>query len=86
MFILFLFFAVMTLAFFGCFRACEFCVADGSSFDSRSHLCFEDVSINEKERSMSVFLRKSQSDVFNVGTDDCVYRMFWRKSLCISAQ
>ena len=51
-----LFRAVMTLAFFGCFRASEFCVADGSTFDGKSHLCFDDLFLNQKGNLFQLFL------------------------------
>jgi hypothetical protein len=60
--------AVMTLAFFGCFRASEFCVADASPFDAGSHLLYDDITVNLKEKNMSVFLKKSKSDILSQGT------------------
>jgi hypothetical protein len=60
--------AVMTLAFFGCFRASELCVTDGQEFAVTSHLSYEDLTLNVKEKTMSIFLKKSKSDVHSEGT------------------
>jgi hypothetical protein len=59
--------AVMTLAFFGCFRLDELCVPDNVKFDCVSHLCMGDISIDKTSKSLSVFLKKSKTDVNNLG-------------------
>lgn len=54
--------SAMTLAFFGCMRAGELCVNDNDIFNTTVHLCREDVTINEKEKSFSLFLKASKTD------------------------
>jgi integrase len=61
-------YAVMTLAFFGCFRASELCVMDGKVFDESSNLSYHDLVMNIKERNLCIFLKKSKSDVNSQGT------------------
>jgi hypothetical protein len=60
-------YAVMTLAFFGCFRASELCVTDGKIFDEDSNLSYSDLIMNVKEKNLCVFLKKSKSDVNSQG-------------------
>jgi hypothetical protein len=59
--------AVMTLAFFGCFRLGEICIPDNVKFDCASHLCLGDVTINNEQKSLEVFLKKSKTDSLNTG-------------------
>ena len=59
--------AVMTLAFFGCMRASEFCVLDGVPFDCNSHLCLRDVILDDNKKVLTVFLSKSKTNTTNSG-------------------
>jgi len=56
---------VMSVAFYGCFRAGELCVADGVDFDSLIHVCLGDVSFSDI--SVSLKLKRSKTDVSNAG-------------------
>jgi hypothetical protein len=60
--------SVMTFAFFGCFRASEFCVTGVNGFDPSYHLCFEDLTIDLVNKSMCVLLKRSKSDILSNGT------------------
>jgi hypothetical protein len=59
--------AVMTLAFFGCFRLGELCPPDGESFSPTTHLCVSDITLNESDLVLSVFLKRSKTDTHNLG-------------------
>jgi hypothetical protein len=59
--------AVMTLAFFGCFRMGELCIPDNAKFKSDTHLCMGDVTIDSKSKSLSIFLKQSKTDIHNEG-------------------
>jgi hypothetical protein len=92
--------AVMTLAFFGCFRASELCVMDGKGFDENSNLGFNDLVMNVKEKNLCIFLKKSKSDVNSQGTSIfigcsgtrvCAYcrmldYLLYRSSVCLKTE
>jgi hypothetical protein len=59
--------AVMTLAFFGCFRAGELCLPDRTHFDAKLHLTCGDLSFNEVESYITVTLKRSKTDKSNTG-------------------
>ena len=59
--------AVITLAFFGCFRMGELCVSDGAPFNSSSHLCVGDVTIDTATKTLTIFLKRSKTDTNNAG-------------------
>ena len=59
--------AVMTLAFFGCFRMGELCLPDSVPFNSTSHLCLGDVTVDRRDKTLTVFLKRSKTDVNNAG-------------------
>jgi hypothetical protein len=59
--------AVMSLAFFGCFRAGELCLPDKTHFDPNLHLTCGDVVFHEAERYVTVVLKRSKTDVANAG-------------------
>ena len=61
--------AGMTLGYFGCLRAAEFCVTHGS-FDACLHLTLSDVSLNSAgipEKHISVRIKRSKTDKQNKG-------------------
>jgi hypothetical protein len=79
-----LFNSVMTLAFFGCFRASEIVISDNRPYDASTHLSFDDLTILPKEKSMCIYLKKSKTDVLSQGVsvyvgcsgnDVCAYCM-----------
>jgi hypothetical protein len=59
--------AAITLAFFGCLRMGDLRVLDSMVFLSDQHLCLGDVNLNETEKTLDSFLRRSKIDVSNVG-------------------
>jgi len=59
--------AVMTLAFFGCLRLSEFCIPDRTTFSSKLHVCVSDITLDSKSKTLSLFLRRSKTDVDNKG-------------------
>jgi hypothetical protein len=59
--------AAMSLAFFGCLRLGEVCVQDAGGFCSKKHLCLSDVTMDEKDKCMTIFLRRSKTDIDNTG-------------------
>jgi hypothetical protein len=59
--------AVMTLAFFGCFRMGELCLSDNVTFDPATHLCLGDVTVNRTDKSLTIFLKRSKTDLNNAG-------------------
>jgi hypothetical protein len=59
--------AVTTLAFFGCFRMGELCIPDHAPFDSKSHLCVGDLSIDYTDKTIAVHLKTSKTDKSNAG-------------------
>jgi hypothetical protein len=69
-----------TLGFFGCLRSGEFCLADNAAFDSKINLCVGDVTIMNKERMFSLFLKSSKTDVFSSGVT--VYVGCSKKTVC----
>ena len=54
--------AVTSMLFFGCLRAGELCVNDAVTFDRRSHVCVKDVTIDEENKYLKLFLKKSKTD------------------------
>ena len=58
--------AAMTLAFFGCLRAGEFCLGDMEVFDPKIHLCLADVTMLAKG-SFSLLLKVSKTDKLSNG-------------------
>jgi len=58
----------MALAFFGCLRAAEFCIPDGSCFDSDINLCVGDITFNYVAGYMVLYLKRSKTDMYNQGT------------------
>lgn len=58
--------AAMTLGFFGCLRASEFCVVKGL-FSQGVNVCFADVSIVTETKTLKVFIKKSKTDKKNRG-------------------
>lgn len=61
--------AVMCSLFFGCLRAGELCVPDGVEFDSKKHVCIEDIQINKKQNFFKLFLKQSKTDRFSNGVN-----------------
>ena len=59
--------SAMTLAFFGCFRLGEICIPDNVKFDHESHLCIGDITIDNVNKTLEVFLKKSKTDSLNTG-------------------
>jgi hypothetical protein len=59
--------AVMTLAFFGCFRMGELCAPTGAPFQPVSHLCVGDITIDNSTQTLTVFLKQSKTDLANAG-------------------
>jgi site-specific recombinase XerD len=59
--------SVMTLAFFGCFRLGELCLADGPTFSPSKNLCVGDIVLDEIDLCMTVHLKQSKTDVHNRG-------------------
>jgi hypothetical protein len=59
--------AALTLAFFGCLRLSEFCVPDSTTFSSRLHLCLSDAILDPKNKTLTLFLRRSKTDTDNAG-------------------
>ena len=59
----------MTLAFFGCFRLGELCPSDGVAFSPAMHLCLSDITLNEQDLVLTVFLKRSKTDVHNSGVN-----------------
>ena len=59
--------AVITLAFFGCFRLGELCVPDSADFDRSIHLCLGDVTISHGDKTLVVFLKRSKTDTTDAG-------------------
>ena len=51
----------MSLAFFGCMHAGELCLPDDAIFDSRIHLCVEDVTL-QADKSFVILLKTSKTD------------------------
>ena len=43
--------AALTLAFFGCLRAGEYCLMDDVVFDESLHVCMNDVNFDDDKRS-----------------------------------
>jgi hypothetical protein len=59
--------AVTTLAFFGCFRMGELCIPDHAPFNSKSHLCVGDLTLDNTDKTLSVLLKRSKTDKSNAG-------------------
>jgi hypothetical protein len=72
--------AVSCLAFFGCFRLGELCLADGKPFIHSQHLCVNDITLDERDLCLTVHLKQSKTDVDNAGVD--VFLGCSRDSLC----
>ena len=54
--------AATSVLFFGCLRAGEICLSDTEYFSKKSHVCLSDVSFNEQDKYMTLFLKKSKTD------------------------
>ena len=72
--------SVMALAFFGCFRLGELCLADGKPFIHTKHLCVNDITLDERELCLTVHLKQSKTDVENAGVN--VFIGCSKDSLC----
>jgi hypothetical protein len=59
--------SVMTLAFFGCLRLSECCVSDGQAFNHNIHLCLSDIQFDTTKQQLSLFLKRSKTDLLNTG-------------------
>jgi integrase len=57
----------MSLAFFGCFRAGELCLADNVTFDNSKNLTCGDIEFNRSEKFLTVLLKSSKTDRNNTG-------------------
>jgi hypothetical protein len=60
---------VMSLSFFGCFRAGELCLPDGVSFSSKIHLSYSSAHIDNSSSTLTIFLKQSKSDVFDASVE-----------------
>ena len=58
----------MTLAFFGCLRAGEFCLKDGARFDETTDLGIDCIYLNDLDNSIELTLKRSKTDYLNKGT------------------
>ena len=61
--------SVMSLAFFGCFRAGELCQPDTVNFDPKLHLTFGDITFDLGNSQISLFLKQSKTDRTNTGVE-----------------
>ena len=61
--------AAMTFAFFGCLRAAELTIPSQLSFNPLIHICLSDVLIHDETNNdfVSVFIKRSKTDISNVG-------------------
>jgi hypothetical protein len=59
--------SAMYLAFFGCLSAGEICLPDKTVFDGDQHLTCGDIVFNVKEKFLILTLKRSKTDVKNVG-------------------
>jgi hypothetical protein len=58
---------VMSLSFFGCFRSGELCLPDGVVYSGKSHLSYEDVTLDSASSVLTLLLKQSKTDTFDVG-------------------
>ena len=58
---------VMSVAFFGCFRAGELCMPDGVRYSGRVHLSYEDIQLDYVSSVMTLSLKQSKTDTLNAG-------------------
>jgi hypothetical protein len=59
--------SVMSLAFFGCFRAGELCLSDSGNFDKACNLTCGDIVFSHAEKYLTVLLKKSKTDKCDAG-------------------
>ena len=57
----------MSLAFYGCFRAGELCLADTVKFNPAVHLTCGDVTFHHESKYLTLCLKSSKTDRLNVG-------------------
>lgn len=58
---------VMSLTFFGGFRAGELCLMDTVQFDPSQHLTAGDIMINTQASHIHIYLKHSKTDLLNAG-------------------
>ena len=58
---------VMSMSFFGCFRAGELCLPDNVPFSPLTHLTCDSVKLDAKLATVIIKLKSSKTDVLNAG-------------------
>ena len=59
--------AAMTTAFFGCLRAGEICVQNGTNFKKKVNVCLKDLKFHFDKKYFTLLLKRSKTDTFNRG-------------------
>jgi hypothetical protein len=58
---------VMSMSFFGCFRAGELCLPDHAVFNPETHLTYKCITMDTVNRTVTVLLRSSKTDTLDQG-------------------
>ena len=72
--------AVMSTLFFGCLRAGELCVQDGTFFNRKLNVSIDDVTFFHQKEYFVLHLKRSKTDTYNHGVD--IYIGCSKKGIC----